>query len=78
MTTGGTLLDVARSYLRRGWAPLPVPFRSKNPGFEGWQHFTVTEAELSRHFYGRQLNIGVLLGKASDDLTDVDLDVMKL
>lgn len=74
MKTEGTLLDVARSYLRRGWVPLPVPFRSKSPGFEGWQHFSVTEADLSRHFYGRQLNIGVLLGKVSGDLTDVDLD----
>ncbi|HJQ32944.1 MAG TPA: AAA family ATPase [Pyrinomonadaceae bacterium] len=74
MKSDGTLLDVAHSYLRRGWMPLPVPYRSKNPNFECWQNFTVTEADLSRHFYGRQQNIGVLLGKASGDLTDVDLD----
>lgn len=74
MTTEATLFNVARAYIRRGWMPLPVPFRSKNPGFEGWQNFTITEADLSRHFYGRQQNIGVLLGKVSGDLTDVDLD----
>lgn len=74
MSTGRTLLDVARSYLSRGWVPLPVPFRSKSPGFEGWQNFTITEAALPRHFGGTQLNIGVLLGKASGDLADVDLD----
>jgi hypothetical protein len=67
-------LVVARSYLLRGWMPLPVPFRSKNPGFTDWQNFTVTEAELPRHFGGTQLNIGVRLGKASGDLVDVDLD----
>jgi hypothetical protein len=67
-------LDVARSYLRRGWMPLPVPFRSKNPGFPNWQKFTVTEADLHRHFNGHPQNIGVLLGKASNNLTDVDLD----
>lgn len=69
-----SLLEVARSYLRRGWTPLPVPFRSKNPGFEGWQKFGVAEADLPRHFGGVQQNIGVLLGKASGDLADVDLD----
>ena len=74
MKSDGMLLDVARSYLRRRWVPIPVPFRSKSPNFEGWQNFTVTEADLSKYFYGRQQNIGVLLGKASSDLTDVDLD----
>ncbi|MDQ3816468.1 MAG: AAA family ATPase [Acidobacteriota bacterium] len=74
MTKQGTLLDVARSYLRRGWMPLPVPYRSKNPNFEGWQNFTVTEADLPRYFGGTQLNIGVRLGTVSGDLADVDLD----
>jgi hypothetical protein len=67
-------LEVARSYLHRGWMPLPVPYRSKNPGFTNWQNFSIVEADLSRHFYGSQQNIGVLLGKTSGDLTDVDLD----
>jgi uncharacterized protein DUF3987/bifunctional DNA primase/polymerase-like protein len=67
-------LEMARSYLERGWIPLPVPFRSKNPSFNGWQNFIVTEAELSQHFNGQRQNIGVLLGKASGDLVDVDLD----
>ena len=71
-------LEVARSYMHRGWMPLPVPYRSKNPGFTNWQNFSIAEAELSRHFYGSQQNIGVLLGKASGDLTDVDLDCAKL
>lgn len=69
-----TALEVARSYLRRGWMPLPVPYRSKNPGFTGWQKFAVTEATLSQHFNGHQQNIGVLLGGTSGDLVDVDLD----
>lgn len=67
-------LEVARSYLRRVWMPLPVPYRAKNPGFSGWQNFTVTEADLHLHFNGQPQNIGVLLGKASGDLADVDLD----
>src|SRR5436305_5906480 len=74
MPSHPTPLEVARSYLQRGWMPLPVPFRSKNPGFNGWQKFTTTEADLPQHFNGQQQNIGVLLGKISGDLVDVDLD----
>jgi uncharacterized protein DUF3987/bifunctional DNA primase/polymerase-like protein len=74
MQTYLTPLEAARSYLQRGWMPLPVPFRSKNPGFEGWQKFAITEVELPQHFNGQRQNIGVLLGKASGDLADIDLD----
>ncbi|MDQ3648903.1 MAG: bifunctional DNA primase/polymerase [Acidobacteriota bacterium] len=69
-----SLLDVARSYLQRGWMPMPVPFRSKKPGLKGWQNLTFTEADLPQHFNGRPQNVGVLLGKASDNLVDNDLD----
>jgi DNA repair protein RadA/Sms len=73
-TNNQTLLEFARTYYLRGWLPLPVPYRSKNPGFKGWQYFTVNEADLPQHFNGRPQNIGVLLGKASGNLIDVDLD----
>jgi hypothetical protein len=77
MQTHLTPLETALYYLKRGWMPLPVPFRSKNPGFEGWQNFTVTEAELTKHFNGQRQNIGVLLGKVSGNLVDLDLDCDK-
>jgi P4 family phage/plasmid primase-like protien len=69
-----TLLEAARDLLQRGWIPLPVPYREKNPGAEGWQAFTVTEAELPKHFNGERQNIGVLLGDKSGGRVDVDLD----
>lgn len=69
-----TPLEIACGLLRRDWMPLPVPFKSKNPNFTGWQHFSTTEAELSAHFNGRPQNIGVRLGLPSRDLVDIDLD----
>lgn len=69
-----TPFDVALTYLRRGWMPIPVPHRSKNPNFKNWSQFKISEAELSVHFNGHPQNIGVLLGEASGDLVDVDLD----
>lgn len=72
-----TPLEAARNLLQRGWIPLPVPYREKNPGAEGWQgwqNFTVTETELPQHFNGERKNIGVLLGEKSGGRVDVDLD----
>src|ERR1051325_811687 len=66
--------DVALSYLRRGWMPIPIPHRSKNPNFKNWSQFKIGEAELSAHFNGHPQNLGVLLGEVSGDLVDVDLD----
>ncbi|HXG84761.1 MAG TPA: DUF3987 domain-containing protein, partial [Pyrinomonadaceae bacterium] len=61
----------ATDYRRRGWQPIPIPHRSKNPNFSGWQKFQTTEADLPKHFNGAEQNIGVLL---RDGLSDIDLD----
>ena len=68
MTAHPSPLDVARELLQRGWMPLPVPYREKNPGsrgWKGWQNFTVTEDELPQHFNGQPLNI--YQGSSEDD-----------
>src|SRR5205085_1430288 len=69
-----TPLEHARSYLARGWMPLPVPFKSKNPNIKGWPSFHITESQLSAHFDGQPQNVGVLLGSLSGELIDIDLD----
>ncbi|MEJ7862893.1 MAG: DUF3987 domain-containing protein [Pyrinomonadaceae bacterium] len=69
-----TPLETAKAYQRRGWQPLPIAHRSKNPNFPGWQNFETTEADLPKHFNGKSQNIGVLLGTKSNGLTDIDLD----
>jgi hypothetical protein len=66
--------DIAHEYLLRGWQPIPVPFRRKNPGFKHWQKLILSEADLPLHFNGQPQNMGVLLGEAAGDLVDVDLD----
>lgn len=74
-TIKSSALEIATDYLLRGWQPLPVPYRSKNPNFGNWQNFiTKNENVLAAHFNGKPQNIGILLGKASNNLVDVDLD----
>src|SRR3990172_2538092 len=70
----GSLPELARTYLDRGWAPIPVPHREKAPIFTGWQDLRLEEVQLRAHFNGQPINVGVLLGEPSGGLTDVDLD----
>ena len=69
-----TALDIAKYYLHRGWQPIPIAHRSKNPKLSGWQKLKLIESDLLKHFNGKPQNIGILLGEASNGLTDIDLD----
>ena len=71
---GKAVITAAGQYVERGWSVVPVPHRSKNPGFHSWQQLRLAEADLPEHFNGRPQNIGVLLGEPSGWLIDVDLD----
>lgn len=63
----------AADYLERGWQPLPVLARRKNPGFKDWQNYRVGGDALGEVF-GSDGNVGVLLGEPSGWLVDIDLD----
>ena len=65
--------EIARSYIRRGWATVPIDLRDKAPRMPGWPKLRITEAQ-SDHYFAGPGNIGVILGEASDGLVDIDLD----
>jgi Protein of unknown function (DUF3987)/Bifunctional DNA primase/polymerase, N-terminal len=69
-------LDMALSYIARGWFPIPVPFREKgkNGMIPGWPELRITADTAPQYFNGKPQNIGVLLGDVSNGLTDIDLD----
>jgi hypothetical protein len=67
-------LENALEYIRRGWAPVPIPHKSKNPIGDAWQKLRITEADAHQYFNGGAKNVGVLLGGMSDGLADIDLD----
>jgi Protein of unknown function (DUF3987)/Bifunctional DNA primase/polymerase, N-terminal len=69
-----TPLEVALSYIARGWNVVPIPFRKKGPLNNEWQKRHI-DAEAAPHFFnGAQQNVGVQMGAASGGLTDTDLD----
>ncbi len=70
-------LDVAILLTRHGCRVVPVPHRSKNPGYTAWEQSRLDEADLPHHFNGRPQNIGILMGEPSGGLIDIDLDCVE-
>ena len=73
LTTGGSALDAARDYLRRGWQPVPIPRGEKAPRIKDWPNLRLNETDLPACFRSGD-NIGLLLGAPSGGLVDVDVD----
>ena len=65
----------ALHFLRRGWAPIPLPFQAKIPTLTGWPALRLTEPDLPAYFNGAPQNVALLTGTPSHNLVDVDLDV---
>lgn len=65
--------DTARTYIRNGLCPVPLPPGSKNPMLQGWQNLRLTDNDVDT-MVAENANIGVLLGEPSRHLVDIDLD----
>src|SRR5450759_2379971 len=74
MNSASNSLDVALDYIKRGWAPVPIAHREKGPKLKEWQLLRMTAETASQYFNDAAMNVGVILGDASQGLTDIDLD----
>jgi hypothetical protein len=81
------VVEAALDAYRRGLTPLPIPRHSKSPVMAGWNKLrwpdpttdtgdgeNAVRAAFEEYTAGGSTNLGVLLGEASGDLIDVDLD----
>ena len=67
--------EVAQNYLGKGMVPIPVKYMEKAPAISGWSDRTLTNTDIIADFpTGQDQNIGVVLGKASQGIVDIDLD----
>ena len=64
----------ARRYLTQGWTPLAYAHGTKEALEKNWSKKTRDKVDVDKDFGGTRSNIGIVLGAASDDLVDVDLD----
>ena len=65
---------IAKGYIGRDWAPIPIPYKSKVPVLDDWTNLRVTKENVAQFFNGEKQNVGVLLGEPSKNLIDIDLD----
>ena len=81
------VVEAALDAYRRGLTPLPISRHSKSPTMAGWTKLrwpdpttdtgegeNAVRAAFEDYTAGGSTNLGVLLGEASGDLIDVDLD----
>jgi putative DNA primase/helicase len=66
--------EIIRDYIDRGFSPVPVPYKTKAPIIKGWTKLSVTAENLAAYFEAFPTNIGILTGKPSRGLIDIDLD----
>jgi putative DNA primase/helicase len=66
--------DIICSYIDHVFAPIPIKFKSKQPTLKGWTKLQISENEIEEYFDEGSINIGILTGKASGGLVDVDID----
>lgn len=73
MKTPVTVQDWARKYIFSGYSVVPIPSGQKGPVLPDWLNLRLGLEQVPQHFTGDS-NIGIILGPASHNLIDVDLD----
>lgn len=72
-----THLETARQYCKAGFSPIPVPRRKKGPASKNWQNTRINASNVNAHFGTTPTNIELLVGEASNNYVDVDLDALE-
>lgn len=67
------IIEAALNAYDQGWSPIPIVKGEKRPAHSDWQNTKYkSRDEIERAFEGR--NVGLLVGSASNNLIDIDLD----
>jgi hypothetical protein len=70
----GKVHNAVAKYVALGWSPVPVPAKSKGPSEKGWNN--PARAFSPADFHEGE-NVGLRLGRISNQLADVDLDALE-
>jgi len=68
------VVTAALGYRARGFFCVPIPTGEKGPRISGWQKLRLEAEALRDSFTAKTSNVGIVLGKPSGWLVDVDLD----
>ena len=61
-------------YIEHGFAPIPIHYKSKQPVNKGWPNLKIGTNDIGEYFGGQPTNIGIVTGKPSQGLVDIDID----
>nr|WP_176704182.1 bifunctional DNA primase/polymerase [Sulfolobus neozealandicus] len=64
-------------YLKHGLSVIPIKYKDKKPALESWKEYQErqsTEEEIERWFSSGKYNVGIVCGKASNNLVVLDFD----
>ena len=64
-------LQIAKEYFAKGYSPIPIKYRAKQPAIANWTNVKITNENIDHYFNGKDTNFGFLLG---DGLIDIDID----
>src|SRR3954470_16443445 len=68
---GASSLEAARSWIDRGYHPIPIPYRKKKPVTKTWQELRLTHETATAYFSTGATNLGIILG---DEYGSADVD----
>lgn len=64
-----------KNLMKRNLSIIPIPPKQKSPVMKNWSKYKVTEESFNRDFPdNKDMNVGVLNGKPSGNIVDVDID----
>lgn len=67
--------DAIKNLINRGFKVVPIPHKQKAPVIKNWTTYDPTDEHIKRDFpLNKPMNIGVLNGKASGNIVDIDID----
>jgi putative DNA primase/helicase len=68
-----SIKGAAQRFIRAGYSAIPVPKGRKKPSRRAWQKLRIGEDQVDEFFVG-PMNVGLLPGKPSGGVIDVDID----
>ncbi len=67
--------ETIKNLMGRGFAPVPIPHKQKSPIIRSWSKYKMTIENVDKDFpVNKDMNVGVLNGKPSGNIIDVDID----
>lgn len=64
-----------KKLIQNDYAIVPIPYMKKAPTIKGWPKLKITDGNFEKYFHdNKSMNVGVINGKKSGNIVDIDID----